>query len=86
MRSLQVGKEAAPARDAIIGLSEAARGILDTSLATSIPVVFGVLTCETFDQALERSGSQTGNKGAEAAEVALEMAAVKSAIASQGAD
>lgn len=60
--------------------NQAARGILDTALATSVPVIFGVLTCDTLDLALERTGS-SGNKGAEAAEAALEMAAVRHALA-----
>jgi len=64
--------------------TQAARGVMDTSLATSIPVIFGVLTCETLDQALERTGSGDSNKGAEAAATALEMLAVKRAIAGDG--
>lgn len=64
--------------------NQAARGILDTSLDTSVPIVFGVLTCETLDQALERTSSNAGNKGAEVAEAALEMAAVKTALADRG--
>jgi 6,7-dimethyl-8-ribityllumazine synthase len=43
------------------------------SLKTGLPVVFGVITADTMDQALARSGSRTGNKGWEAALTALEM-------------
>ena len=61
--------------------TQAARGVLDTSLQTSVPIAFGVLTCETLDQALERTGNDAGgNKGAEVARAALEMVAVKSAL------
>ena len=44
-----------------------------TSLATGIPVLFGVLTCNSLEQALNRAGGNVGNKGAECAEAALEM-------------
>jgi 6,7-dimethyl-8-ribityllumazine synthase len=58
--------------------SEAARGILEVGLATAVPVSFGVLTCDTLEQALERSDSEAGsNKGADAAMAALEMAVLK---------
>ncbi|MEQ8495275.1 MAG: 6,7-dimethyl-8-ribityllumazine synthase, partial [Gammaproteobacteria bacterium] len=40
---------------------------------TGVPVVFGVLTTDTIEQAVERAGTKAGNKGAEAAAVALEM-------------
>ena len=53
--------------------NQAARGILEAGIATSKPVAFGLLTCETLDQALERAGSKAGNKGAAAALAALEM-------------
>ena len=55
---------------------ECARGLLDASLATGVPVVFGVLTVENVEQALERAGADKGNKGGEAMEVALEMASL----------
>lgn len=48
-------------------------GLQNVALATSKPVVFGVLTTETLDQALERAGSKAGNKGSEAALTAIEM-------------
>lgn len=53
---------------------EAARGIQDVQLATGVPVMFGVLTVNTEQQALDRSGPGTDNKGDEAAVGAVEMA------------
>jgi 6,7-dimethyl-8-ribityllumazine synthase len=55
---------------------ECARGVQDVQLATGVPVVFGVLTTNTVDQALERSLPDETNKGREAALTALEMASV----------
>jgi 6,7-dimethyl-8-ribityllumazine synthase len=52
---------------------EAAGGLNSVALTTNIPVVFGVLTVDSIEQAIERSGTKAGNKGAESAEVALEM-------------
>jgi len=49
------------------------QGLTDVSLETGIPVGLGVLTTETLDQALDRAGGKMGNKGAEAAEAAIEM-------------
>ncbi len=54
--------------------SQAASGIMASMLSTGIPCAFGVLTCDSLDQALDRAGGKAGNKGAEAAIVALEMA------------
>jgi len=51
-----------------------ARGTAELALETGVPMVFGVLTCDTLEQALERAGAKAGNKGAEAAHTALEMA------------
>ena len=53
---------------------EAAKGIAKVSLDTGVPVVFGVLTTDTIDQAIERAGTKAGNKGWAAAMSALEMA------------
>lgn len=53
---------------------EAAKGISRASLDTGVPVIFGVLTTENTDQALARAGGKSGNKGAEAALAAVEMA------------
>ena len=52
---------------------EAAGGVARAALATGVPVVFGVLTCETLEQAMNRAGAKSGNKGFEAALVAIEM-------------
>lgn len=54
--------------------SEAAKGVSNVSLQTECPVIFGVLTTETVEQAIERAGSKAGNKGADAAVAAVEMA------------
>ena len=51
-----------------------ASGIAKVSLDTGVPVVFGVLTVDTIEQAIERAGTKAGNKGYEAAETAIEMA------------
>jgi 6,7-dimethyl-8-ribityllumazine synthase len=53
---------------------ECARGIADAARDTGLPVIFGVLTCDTLEQATERAGGQHGNKGADAALAAIEMA------------
>lgn len=53
--------------------SEAAKGIAAAAQAASCPIVFGVLTCDTLDQAWERSGGKSGNKGADAARAAMEL-------------
>lgn len=53
---------------------QCAAGIAKASLDTGVPVVFGVLTTDTVDQAVERAGTKAGNKGYEAAETAIEMA------------
>jgi 6,7-dimethyl-8-ribityllumazine synthase len=53
--------------------SETAKGIAATALAAPVPVVFGVLTTNTIEQAVERAGTKSGNKGADAAISALEM-------------
>ncbi len=56
--------------------SEVAKGVAQTAMSCSIPVSFGVLTTDTIEQAIERAGSKAGNKGAEAAISAIEMANV----------
>ena len=53
---------------------EAAKGIGQVAMATGLPVVFGVLTTDTLEQSIERAGSKGGNKGAESAVTAIEMA------------
>ena len=54
--------------------SEVSKGIANVSLETNLPVTFGVLTTENLEQAIERAGSKSGNKGYEAAMAAMEMA------------
>jgi 6,7-dimethyl-8-ribityllumazine synthase len=53
---------------------QAARGIQDATLETGVPCVFGVLTTDTLDQALDRAGGDHGNKGWDSAVAAMEMA------------
>ena len=53
--------------------NEAAKGIAQASMSSGIPVLFGVITTENIEQAIERAGSQAGNKGSECAEGAIEM-------------
>ncbi len=52
---------------------QAAAGVMQASLATGVPVIFGILTTESVEQALNRAGLKAGNKGAEAAMTAIEM-------------
>jgi 6,7-dimethyl-8-ribityllumazine synthase len=52
---------------------ECAGGVARAALDSGVPVGFGVLTCDSFDQAIDRAGGKAGNKGAEAALAALEM-------------
>lgn len=53
--------------------AEVTKGVAQIMLDTGIPVSFGVLTTDTVEQAIERAGAKSGNKGAEAAQSALEM-------------
>ena len=53
--------------------SEVSKGVANVSLNSDIPVLFGVLTTDTIEQAIERAGSKAGNKGAECAQGAIEM-------------
>ena len=53
--------------------SEVSKGIAQISLNTETPVMFGVLTTDTIEQAIERAGSKAGNKGSECAQGAIEM-------------
>ena len=53
--------------------SEVSKGIAAVALESGIPVMFGVLTTDTIEQAIERAGSKAGNKGAECAQGAIEM-------------
>ena len=56
--------------------AEASKGVASVSLETGIPVIFGVLTCDNIEQAIERAGTKAGNKGSEAAKSAIEMASL----------
>ncbi|MCY3603660.1 MAG: 6,7-dimethyl-8-ribityllumazine synthase [Chloroflexi bacterium] len=60
---------------------QAAAGIMETSQETGVPVAFGVLTCDTAEQALARAGGKHGNKGEEAAEAAIQMARLRERLA-----
>ena len=53
--------------------AEVSKGVASVSLETSTPVIFGVLTCDNIEQAIERAGTKAGNKGSEAAKTAIEM-------------
>jgi 6,7-dimethyl-8-ribityllumazine synthase len=54
--------------------SETAKGIAQVSLRTGLPVIYGVVTADTIEQAVERAGTKAGNRGADAAASAIEMA------------
>ena len=53
--------------------SEVTKGVASVSLETEVPVIFGVLTTDTIEQAIERAGTKAGNKGFEAGVTAIEM-------------
>jgi 6,7-dimethyl-8-ribityllumazine synthase len=61
--------------------AEAAKGIAKVSLDSGVPVAFGVITADSVDQAVERAGTKGGNKGWQAAVVAIEMADLMRAMA-----
>ncbi|TYT73737.1 6,7-dimethyl-8-ribityllumazine synthase [Desulfobotulus mexicanus] len=63
---------ATPHFDYVAG--EAAKGIAQVMLEAGVPVIFGILTTDTIEQAIERAGTKAGNKGFDAAVAALEMA------------
>lgn len=60
--------------------AEVSKGIASVSLETGVPVIFGVLTTENLEQAIERAGTKSGNKGADAAKSAIEMTNLVKAI------
>ena len=60
----------------------ATSGIASASIALGIPIIYGVLTCETLDQAIHRAGAKAGNKGYEAAVTAIEMVNLLKALPS----
>ena len=53
--------------------AEVSKGVANVSLQTGVPVIFGVLTTDNIEQAIERAGTKAGNKGADAAKTAIEM-------------
>jgi 6,7-dimethyl-8-ribityllumazine synthase len=62
--------------------SEAARGVMRVQLDTGVPCAFGVLTCESMDQALARAGGGKRDQGRHAAEAVVRMARLRSQLAS----
>lgn len=54
--------------------AEVSKGVAHVSMESACPVTFGVLTCDSLEQAIERAGTKAGNKGADAAMAAMEMA------------
>jgi 6,7-dimethyl-8-ribityllumazine synthase len=61
-------------------VNEVTRGIGQSAQETGVPHAFGVLTCDTLEQAIDRAGLKMGNKGFEAAQAAVEMANLKKAV------
>jgi 6,7-dimethyl-8-ribityllumazine synthase len=64
-------------------VNEVTRGIGQSAQATGVPHAFGVLTCDTLEQAIDRAGLKMGNRGFEAALAAVEMANLKKAVSAQ---
>jgi 6,7-dimethyl-8-ribityllumazine synthase len=60
--------------------SEVSKGLAQVAMGAGIPVSFGVLTTDTIEQAIERAGTKAGNKGADAALAAIEMARLYSEL------
>ncbi|UQZ89208.1 6,7-dimethyl-8-ribityllumazine synthase [Deltaproteobacteria bacterium Smac51] len=60
--------------------AEVSKGLAHVSLASGVPVAFGVLTCDTIEQAVERAGTKAGNKGFDAAMTAMEMVSLIKAL------
>ena len=54
--------------------AEVSKGVAQVSIASGVPTIFGVITADTIEQAVERAGTKSGNKGADAAASAIEMA------------
>jgi 6,7-dimethyl-8-ribityllumazine synthase len=63
---------------------QVARGVAQVNLASGIPVMFGVITSDTIEQAIERAGTKSGNKGFDAAAGALEMINLLKSIEGKG--
>jgi 6,7-dimethyl-8-ribityllumazine synthase len=64
-------------------VNEVTRGIGQSAQETGVPHAFGVLTCDTLEQAIDRAGLKMGNKGFEAALAAVEMASLKEVVGRQ---
>ncbi len=60
--------------------AEVSKGLAQVGLSSGLPVAFGVLTCDTIEQAVERAGTKAGNKGFDAAMTAMEMASLLKAL------
>ena len=60
--------------------AEASKGVAKLSLESGLPVIYGIITADTLEQAIERSGTKAGNKGWQAAEAAIEMVSLYKAI------
>ena len=60
--------------------AEVSKGVASVGLETEIPVIFGVLTTDNIEQAVERAGTKAGNKGSDAAKSAIEMASLLAKI------
>jgi len=73
---------ATPHFDFVAG--EAAKGCGTVATSTGVPVIFGVLTTDTIEQAIERAGTKAGNKGADCAMSAIEMVNLGAALTSEG--
>ncbi len=93
------GKKGGKKLDAIIALAavirgstphfdyvagEVSKGVASISLASALPISFGVLTTDTIEQAIERAGTKAGNKGWDAAVTAIEMVSLDRALAGAG--
>jgi len=64
--------------------AEAAKGIAQASLETEVPILFGIVTADTLEQAIDRAGAKAGNKGFDAALAAIEMANLFRALPGSG--
>jgi 6,7-dimethyl-8-ribityllumazine synthase len=64
----------------------ASKGVSEVSMRSGVPVIFGVLTTDTIEQAVERAGTKAGNKGFEAAVSAIEMADLMEKLGEKGAE
>ena len=60
--------------------SSTTSGLMNVQLSRSVPVAFGILTCDTMGQAIDRAGGKSGNKGADVADAVLEMIMLKSSL------